>query len=66
MNSHYEFYNMCQLSCLPVQIKNQFIISFRYVLLKERNMLLTLKYEANRQGFIMPAPERLKKVTYNQ
>ena len=54
---------MWQLSVLSVQIKHLFIVLFRYVLLKERNMLLTLKYEANRQGFIMPAPERLKKVT---
>lgn len=37
-------------------------ISCRYVLLKERNMLLTLRHEANRHRFIMPAPERLKKV----
>ena len=34
----------------------------RYVLLKERNMLLTLKHEARRAGFIMPAPERMWKV----
>jgi hypothetical protein len=33
------------------------------MLLKERNMLLTLKHEANREGFIMPAPEKIKEVT---
>ena len=37
-------------------------VCVRYVLLKERNMLLTVKHEAWRKGFIMPAPERLKKV----
>ncbi len=34
----------------------------RYVLLKERNMLLTVKQEANRELYIMPGPERLRKV----
>ena len=34
----------------------------RYVLLKERNMLLTVKQEANRSLFIMPGPERIRKV----
>lgn len=33
-----------------------------YILLKERNMLLTLKHEARRQGEIMPSPERMRKV----
>uniref|UniRef100_A0A6J0U1V9 Large ribosomal subunit protein uL29m n=1 Tax=Pogona vitticeps TaxID=103695 RepID=A0A6J0U1V9_9SAUR len=33
-----------------------------YVLLKERNMLLTLEQEAKRQGVAMPSPERLDKV----
>ncbi|XP_031575536.1 39S ribosomal protein L47, mitochondrial-like [Actinia tenebrosa] len=33
-----------------------------YVLLKERNMLNTLKHEANRQGVPMPSPERYHKV----
>ncbi len=37
----------------------------RYVLLKERNMLLTLKHDAKRAGFVMPAPERLWKVVNN-
>jgi len=31
-------------------------------LLKERNMLLTLRHDAKRAGFVMPGPERLKKV----
>ena len=34
----------------------------RYVLLKERNMLLTLRHEAKRQGVPMPSPTRLHKV----
>uniref|UniRef100_A0A8C2YV46 Large ribosomal subunit protein uL29m n=1 Tax=Chinchilla lanigera TaxID=34839 RepID=A0A8C2YV46_CHILA len=33
-----------------------------YVLLKERNMLLTLEQEAKRQHLPMPSPERLEKV----
>uniref|UniRef100_A0A2K5K424 Large ribosomal subunit protein uL29m n=1 Tax=Colobus angolensis palliatus TaxID=336983 RepID=A0A2K5K424_COLAP len=33
-----------------------------YVLLKERNMLLTLEQEAKRQRLPMPSPERLDKV----
>ncbi|OBS59610.1 hypothetical protein A6R68_09265, partial [Neotoma lepida] len=33
----------------------------RYVLLKERNMLLTLEQEAKRQRLPMPSPERLEK-----
>uniref|UniRef100_A0A3Q2DVL3 Large ribosomal subunit protein uL29m n=1 Tax=Cyprinodon variegatus TaxID=28743 RepID=A0A3Q2DVL3_CYPVA len=33
-----------------------------YVLLKERNMLLTLEQEAKRQRVQMPSPERLRKV----
>ncbi|KAG9351225.1 hypothetical protein JZ751_025116 [Albula glossodonta] len=33
-----------------------------YVLLKEKNMLLTIEQEAKRQRLSMPSPERLKKV----
>ncbi|XP_061594345.1 39S ribosomal protein L47, mitochondrial [Cololabis saira] len=33
-----------------------------YVLLKEKNMLLTLEQEAKRQRVQMPSPERLKKI----
>lgn len=33
-----------------------------YVLLKQRNMLLTLRHEAKRQGVPMPSPTRLHKV----
>ncbi|XP_005800596.1 39S ribosomal protein L47, mitochondrial [Xiphophorus maculatus] len=33
-----------------------------YVLLKERNMLLTLEQEAKRQRVQMPSPERMKKI----
>lgn len=35
----------------------------RYVLLKEKNMLLTLEQEARRQRLQMPSPERLRKVS---
>lgn len=34
----------------------------RYVLLKEKNMLLTIAQEAKRQAVQMPSPERLRKV----
>jgi len=33
-----------------------------YVLLKERNMLLTMEHEYNDKGFYFPSPERLDKV----
>lgn len=39
-------------------------VCIRYVLLKERNMLMTVKHEARRVGFIMPAPERMWKVLH--
>lgn len=35
---------------------------FRYVLLKERNMILTMEAEHARQLELMPSPERLEKV----
>jgi hypothetical protein len=38
------------------------VLCYRYVLLKERNMLLTLEQEAKRQRLPMPSPERLEKV----
>ena len=38
----------------------------RYVLLKERNMLLTLRHESKRQGVPMPSPTRLHKVRGGQ
>ncbi|CAB1324695.1 unnamed protein product [Coregonus sp. 'balchen'] len=34
----------------------------RYVLLKEKNMLLTIEQESKRQRIQMPSPERLKKI----
>lgn len=37
--------------------------NFRFVLLKERNMLLTLRQEAKRANREMPSPERLRKVS---
>ncbi|XP_011404309.2 PREDICTED: 39S ribosomal protein L47, mitochondrial-like [Amphimedon queenslandica] len=47
------------------QKSNEDLHKLWYVLLKERNMLLTLRHEANRNLFIMPGPERLKKVKYS-
>lgn len=34
-----------------------------YVLLKEKNMLLTIEQEARRQRVSMPSPERIKKIS---
>ena len=45
-------------SCLMYEM-----LSLRYVLLKERNMLNTLRHEAKRQGVPMPSPQRCYKVT---
>jgi len=36
----------------------------RYVLLKEKNMVLTLEQEAKRQRVQMPSPERIRKVGF--
>ncbi len=47
---------------LPAPVSLTFLYMYRYVLLKERNMLLTLKHEAKRAGFVMPGPERAWKV----
>uniref|UniRef100_UPI0037E7F1E1 large ribosomal subunit protein uL29m n=1 Tax=Semicossyphus pulcher TaxID=241346 RepID=UPI0037E7F1E1 len=41
---------------------NEDLHSLWYVLLKEKNMLLTLQQEARRQRVPMPSPERLRKV----
>lgn len=35
---------------------------FRFVLLKERNMLLTMEHECNNQFELFPNPERIDKV----
>lgn len=35
---------------------------FRYVLLKEKNMLLTMEYESNEKAKLFPSPERIDKV----
>lgn len=53
--------NHCEI-CLLFMYK---MLSFRYVLLKERNMLNTLRHEAKRQGVPMPSPQRCYKVTVN-
>lgn len=39
------------------------LFCLRYVLLKEKNMLLTIEQEAKRQRLQMPSPERLRKVS---
>lgn len=36
--------------------------SLRYVLLKEKNMLLTMEHEAKKKVEIFPSPERIDKV----
>lgn len=36
--------------------------ALRYVLLKERNMIMTMEAEYKRTANLMPAPERLEKV----
>lgn len=41
---------------------NEELHSLWYVLLKEKNMLLTIEREAKRQRVQMPSPERLRKV----
>ncbi|XP_034568033.1 39S ribosomal protein L47, mitochondrial [Notolabrus celidotus] len=41
---------------------NEDLHSLWYVLLKEKNMLLTMEQEAKRQRVQMPSPERLRKV----
>lgn len=37
-------------------------VAHRYVLLKERNMILTMEEEYKRQCELFPNPERLEKV----
>jgi len=37
---------------------------YRYVLLKERNVIMTMEEEYRRQGELFPNPERLEKVQY--
>ena len=38
------------------------LIPFRYVLLKERNMIMTMEEEYKREAELFPNPERLEKV----
>ncbi|XP_028915597.1 39S ribosomal protein L47, mitochondrial [Ornithorhynchus anatinus] len=50
-------------TCEQIRTKsNEDLHKLWYVLLKERNMLLTLEQEAKRQVLPMPSPERLEKV----
>jgi len=35
---------------------------YRYVLLRERNMLFTMEHEAKEEFFLFPNPERIDKV----
>ena len=49
------------LSC---PIKGPLMFDFRYVLLKEMNMLLTMKAEYDRLYIAFPSAERLEKVFY--
>jgi len=44
------------ISCL------NFVYTFRFVLLKERNMLLTMEYECKTNYELFPNPERIDKV----
>ena len=50
------------LSC---PIKGPLMFDFRYVLLKEMNMLLTMKAEYDRLYIAFPSAERLEKVFYH-
>lgn len=46
-----------------IRIYQTCFINLRYVLLKEKNMLLTLQQESKRQRIQMPSPERIRKVS---
>ncbi|XP_074047090.1 large ribosomal subunit protein uL29m [Macrotis lagotis] len=51
-------------TCEQLRCKsNEDLHKLWYILLKERNMLLTLEQEAKRQRLPMPSPERLDKVS---
>jgi large subunit ribosomal protein L47 len=39
------------------------LLCIRYILLKERNMLMTMEHEAKRECALFPNPERIDKVT---
>jgi len=41
---------------------NDDLLPYRYVLLKERNMIMTMEEEYKRQAELFPSPERLEKV----
>jgi len=38
------------------------MVAYRYVLLKERNMIMTMEEEYKREAELFPNPERLEKV----
>lgn len=46
-----------------IRIYRTCFVNLRYVLLKEKNMLLTLQQESRRQRIQMPSPERIRKVS---
>lgn len=46
-----------------IRVYQTCFINLRYVLLKEKNMLLTLQQESRRQRIQMPSPERIRKVS---
>lgn len=48
--------------CIPNSLCNYHPQFSRYVLLKERNMLLTLDGEARKYRYQIPAPKRKEKV----
>ncbi|KAK1796752.1 hypothetical protein P4O66_009770 [Electrophorus voltai] len=53
----------CGNICLIyIQVSSDIRLFNEYVLLKEKNMLLTIQQESKRQCVQMPSPERIKKV----
>lgn len=55
---------LTRLAQLQVETIYVFAYIFRYVLLKERNMLMTMEEEYKRQSELFPSPERLEKVCF--
>ena len=52
----------CERITLVDEVATGQLLSYRYVLLKERNMIMTMEEEYKRQGELFPNPERLEKV----